>query len=167
MIQGKLHFDSNKLKFIYGNAEGSTLTNDFGWTATVYSVSSGVVDVLISGETPIDGDGTLVNLTFQVIDNNAGSTNLTSTTTEWVVDVVNTPLTIVNGIVNYNDNNGTSANRGDATLDYVVDIHDALAVIYHWIDLTPLTGQALINADADFDNDVDIDDYLRIIFFVY
>lgn len=167
MIQGKIHFDTNKLKFLYGDFNAGTLINDFGWSGAVYSVSPGAVDLVFSGTNPIDDNGTLLNLTFQVIDANAGSTSITSTTAELAVDVSETPLTVVNGTVTYGNNSGTSANRGDATLDYVVDINDALAVIYHWIDLYPLTGQALTNADADFDSDVDLDDYLKIIFFVY
>lgn len=167
MIQGKIHYESNKLKFLYGNNDAGTLINDFGWTGTYYSVSDGTIDLIISGTNPIDEDGTLFNLVFQVIDNNSGSATVTSSTSEMKVDVFETPLTIVNGTITYNNNSGTSTNRGDATMNYEVDINDALAVIYHWIDLYPLTGQALINADTDFDSDVDIDDYLKIIFFVY
>ena len=165
--QGKIHFDAAKLKFLYGNYDSGTLLNNFGWTGTFYSALPGVVDVILSGSNPIDTDGTLFHLTFQVIDVNAGSVNLTSETNEWPVDVFETPLTIVNGAVNYNAHSGGSANRGDATLNFIVDIYDAIAVIYHWAGIHTLTGQAFINADADFDGDVDIDDYLRIIFFVY
>lgn len=167
LLQGKIHYDASKLKFLYGGYDPGMLVNDFGWTGTFYSVFPGKVDIILSGNNPINTSGTLFYLNFQVIDQNAGSTNLTSSTSEWAVDVLELPLTVVNGAVTYNAASGTSTNRGDATLNYIVDVYDALAVIYHWIGLFPLSGQAFTNADADFDGDVDIDDYLKIIFFVY
>ncbi len=167
LLQGKVNFDASKLKFLYGDYDTGTLVNDFGWTGTLYSAIPGTVDIILSGNSAMDNTGTLFYLTFQVIDGNAGSADLTSTSAEWPVDVLESPLTVVNGSVTYSDNSGTSANRGDATLNFIVDIYDALAVIYHWVGLQPLTGQAFTNADADLDGDVDIDDYLKIIFFVY
>lgn len=167
LLQGKINFDAGKLKFLYGDYDAGTLVNDYGWTGTFYSAIPGTVDIILSGGTPMDNNGTMFYLTFQVIDGSAGSAGLTSTSAEWPVDVLESPLTVVNGSVTYSDHSGTSANRGDATLNFIVDIYDALAVIYHWIGLQPLTGQAFTNADADFDGDVDIDDYLKIIFFVY
>ena len=167
LLQGKIHFDATKLKFLYGGYDPGMLVNDFGWTGTFYSALAGTVDVILSGATPVNTSGTLFYLTFQVIDGSTGSVNLTSSTAEWPVDVLEAPLTVVNGSVAYSAGSGTSTNRGDATLNYIVDIYDALAVIYHWVGFAPLTGQAFTNADTDFDGDVDIDDYLRIIFFVY
>ncbi|RJP62899.1 MAG: T9SS C-terminal target domain-containing protein, partial [Ignavibacteriales bacterium] len=167
LLQGKIHFNASKLKFLYGGYDPGMLVNDFAWNGTFYSAFPGTVDIILSGNAPINASGTLFYLTFQVIDANAGSTDLTSSTSEFPVDVLEYPLTVVNGTVTYSAGSGTSTNRGDATLNYIVDIFDALAVIYHWIGLYPLSGQAFINADADFDGNVDIDDYLRIIFFVY
>ncbi|PKN97256.1 MAG: hypothetical protein CVU43_17555 [Chloroflexi bacterium HGW-Chloroflexi-5] len=167
LLQGRINFDAGKLKFLYGLNGTGTLVNNFGWSGISYSAIPGTVDILLSGANPINTSGTLHYLVFQVIDGNAGSAGLTATSAGWPVDVIEQPLTIVNGTVAYTAHSGQSVNRGDATLNFIVDIHDALAVIYHWINLYPLTGQALINADADFDGDVDIDDYLRIIFFVY
>ncbi len=167
LLQGKIHFDAGKLKFLYGDYDAGTLVNDFGWTGTFYSALPGNVDIILSGANPINNSGTMFYLTFQVIDQNAGNINLTSSSTEWPVDVLETPLKVVNGSISYSGNSGTSENRGDATLNFIVDIFDGLAVIYHWAGIYPLNGQALVNADVNFDGDVDIDDYLRIIFFVY
>lgn len=167
LLQGKIHFNASKLKFLYGGFDPGMLVNDFAWNGTFYSAFPGTVDIILSGNTPINTSGTFFYLTFQVIDANAGSTDLTSSTSEFPVDVLEYPLTVVNGTVTYSTGSGASANRGDATLNYIVDVFDALAVIYHWIGLYPLSGQAFINADVDFDGNVDIDDYLRIIFFVY
>lgn len=167
LLQGKIHYDASKLKFLYGGYDPGMLVNDFGWTGTFYSAFPGKVNIILSGDNPINTSGTLFYLNFQVIDQNAGSTNLTSSTSEWAVDVLELPLTVVNGSVTYSATSGISTNRGDATLNYIVGVYDALAVIYHWIGLYPLSGQAFTNADVDFDGDVDIDDYLKIIFFIY
>jgi hypothetical protein len=166
-MQGRINFDPDKLKFLYGKNDVGTLVNNFGWSGTYYSALPGKVDIVLSGSPAINTNGTLFNLTFQVIDDNAGNAELTASSSGWPVDVYENPLTVVDGSINYTSHSGTSANRGDATLNYIVDIHDAIAVIYHWAGINTLSGQAFINADADFDGDVDIDDYLRIIFFVY
>lgn len=167
LLQGKIHFNASKLKFLYGGYDPGMLVNDYAWNGTFYSAFPGTVDIILSGGNPINTSGTLFYLTFQVLDVNPGSVNLTSSTAEWPVDVLEYPLTIVNGTITYSAASGVSTNRGDATLNYIVDIFDALSVIYHWIGLYPLTGQAFINADVNYDGKVDIDDYLRIIFFVY
>ncbi|MDZ7764247.1 MAG: cohesin domain-containing protein [Melioribacteraceae bacterium] len=167
LLQGKIHFDASKLKFLYGDYDAGTLVNDYGWTGTFYSAIPGTVDIILSGANPLNNSGTMFYLTFQVIDGNAGSADLSASSAEWPVDVLETPLTVVDGSVTYSDNSGTSENRGDATLNYIVDIYDALAVIYHWVGIYPLSGQAFINADVNFDGHVNIKDYLRIIFFVY
>ncbi len=167
LLQGKIHFDASKLQFLYGSYNSGTLVNDFGWAGTFYSISSSTADFILAGSSPINTSGTLFYLTFQVIDGSAGSANVTSSAAEWLVDISSTPLTIVNGTITYSSSSGTSTNQGDATLNYIVDINDAVAVIYHWLGLYPLSGQAFTNADVDFDGDVDIDDYLKIIFFIY
>lgn len=167
LLQAKIHYDNSRLKFVYGDYDVSTLINSLGWTGAFYSTAPGTIDAILTGPNPINYSGTLFYLTFQVISSGSGNTGLTGNSDEWLVDVVETPLTIENGTITYTAHSGASNNRGDATLDFTVDFSDALAVVYHWIDIYPLTGQAFINADADFDGDVDIEDYLKIIFFVY
>ncbi len=167
LLQGKVHYDVSKLKFKYGNYTAGTLTNDFGWTGAFYITSPGTIDIILTGPNPINNSGTLFYLNFQVIESASGSAELASSSAEWLVDVVETPLVVENGTVSYTSHSGPSTNRGDATLNFTVDFEDALAVVYHWIDLYPLTGQAFTNADVDSDGDVDIDDYMKIIFFVY
>lgn len=167
MLQSKIHFDPSKLSFLYGDYDASSLLSDYGWTGTFYSAIPGTVDIILAGSSPIDASGNLFELTFQVTDNTAGSTSLTGTASEWLVDVLETPFIINDGTVTYSNPPGTSGNRGDATLNFIVDIYDAVSVIYHWAGISTLSGQAFTNADVDFDGDVDIDDYLKIISFVY
>lgn len=167
LVQGKIHFDPNKVKFLYGDYGTTTLLNQNGWTGVFYSAIPGVVDVILSGATPIDQSGTLFELMFQVIDGSSGTADLTGLNAEWPVDVLEYPFVVDNGTVTYSDPPSTSTNRGDATLNFVVDVYDAIQVVYHVVGITNLTGQAFTNADADLDGDVDLDDYLTIIFFVY
>ncbi len=58
------------------------------------------------------------------------------------------------------------SDRGDADLNGIVDIMDGVYILWHWIGYIPLTGQALINADANLDGFVNFNDYLAIVFYI-
>ncbi|MCF8263334.1 MAG: T9SS type A sorting domain-containing protein [Melioribacteraceae bacterium] len=165
--QGRLHFDPAILSFKYGENGVGTLLNSFGWNGTFYSAIPGTVDIIISGPTPIETDGVLFNLIFQVKDLSAGTASISGNSNEWPVDVYEKPFTVESGLITYTDAPASSEERGDATLNFIVDFNDALDVLYHFIGLTPLTGQAFINADVNYDSVVDLNDYLTLIFYIY
>lgn len=52
---------------------------------------------------------------------------------------------------------------GDANLDGVIDSGDIAAIQNHIIGVQPLTGQALLNADANGDTQVDVADILSLL----
>lgn len=167
ILQAKIHYDPAKLSFLFGNSSSGSLFNLNGWTGVYYTIYPGTVEILASGYNPITTSGNLFDLTFQIIAGTAGTADVTGLTAEWTVDLYNHPLVIQNGQVVYSNPPAVSAERGDATLNFIVDVYDALAVVYHIVGLVPLSGQAFINADVDFDNDVDINDYIAIVLYVY
>lgn len=167
MLQAKLHYDPAKLAFKFGDYGTGTLLNDFGWTGVFYVATPGTVEILLSGQTPIDHSGTLFNLAFQVTELTSGAANLTGTDSEWVVDLNETPFIVDDGLITYSDAPSTSENRGDVTLDFNVNIFDALDLLYHVVGLSTLEGQALINADVNIDSKIDLNDYLTLIFYIY
>jgi hypothetical protein len=129
-----------------------------------YTAVPGTVEILLSGQTPIDQSGTLFNLAFQVLELSEGSADLTWLSTEWKIDLTETPFVVNNGLITYSEAQSTSENRGDVTLDFNVDTYDALGLLYHVIGLSTLEGQALINANVNLDSTLDLNDYLTLIF---
>ncbi|MFC2084231.1 DUF1349 domain-containing protein [Bacteroidota bacterium] len=167
LLQGTIHYDPSKLLFKYGDYGSGSIPNIFGWGGVFYSPSSGTVNILLTGSTPINQSGQLFDITFQIIDNSAGSALLSSTTPEWIVEGTSSPFEIKNGVINYAGPPPVSTNRGDATLNFLVEFDDALSVLYHFIGYSLLNGQALINADADLSGTVNIYDFISIIFYIY
>ena len=60
------------------------------------------------------------------------------------------------------DVNGKYIIRGDITCDQKIDIEDSIAIRSHLLEISILTGDALIAADTDGDGEVDLIDMANI-----
>lgn len=171
-LQGKFEFDSDQLDFKYASYGTGTLINGANWLIYFYESDPGVVEFIASGLFPIDTDGLLFQLNFQVVDVDASIGTLAeinANTNDWIVDGIASVFTIFNGSVEYADGSGSpSGVRGDATLDYLVTMDDAIAVIYHVYQYQLLTDpNAIANAAAaDGNAGISINDAFAIMHFI-
>lgn len=166
-FQGKFHYDPSKLQYQSVNTSTGTIMNSQSWFA--FSQSTGnSVDVLGVGLDPLadSTNGTFFYLVFKVIDSSVDSTDITGLMGEFKAEDVDSLFTVTNGRVAYTIPPAPSAIRGDATLDFTVNMSDVLAIIDHLNNVTPLTGQAAINADADSSGTITISDINNILYYI-
>ncbi|MCO6472776.1 MAG: T9SS type A sorting domain-containing protein [Melioribacteraceae bacterium] len=171
-LQGKFEFDNDQLDFKYASYGTGTLINDANWLVHFFESDPGVVEFIATGLTPIDSDGLLFQLNFQVVDIDVSIGTLAeinANTNDWVADGTASVFTIYNGSIEYADGSGSPSDvRGDATLDYLVTMDDAIAVIYHVYQYDLLTDpNAIANAAAaDGNAGVSINDAFAIMNFI-
>ena len=151
-LQGKFTYDTTKLSFQGATYGLGTLINDEGWTIFFSETSPGTISFAGVGLTPIDSSGLLFNLSFTVLDNNAGSSSLTGNNADFLADgnQIFGNSGSFTGTVTYSHINTTYL-RGDVNLDGEVTIEDAL-LLQNKITggtLSTLSDLAKQNADAD------------------
>lgn len=165
ILQGKIIFDPTKLAY-RTNSIGA-LFSSMGWTFTGYSNTAGQFDFTATGYNLILTDGILFNLTFDVISNTNGSTQITSLPSYWLCNNSNTPAlfsSITPGTINITSQS-TSIAFGDVDENFNVDFSDAVAIIYHVFNVFPLHGQALLNADVDHSGNITLADAVGVILY--
>jgi hypothetical protein len=167
-LTGRFVYDDSKLDFLSGTVGASTLLNTAGWSAVFYESSSGIVDFVAWGFSPISGSGNLFSLSFTVIAGASGSTAVTGSYSDFLADGANLFGTVgsFSGTVTYTYSATPSTVQGDADLDYDVDYDDVLVMAQHVAGSITLTGQAFTNADVDTDADVDADDIASVVNFI-
>ncbi len=167
-LTGRFVYDDSKLDFLSGTVGASTLLNTAGWSAVFYESSSGIVDFVAWGFSPISGSGNLFSLSFTVIAGASGSTAVTGSYSDFLADGANLFGTVgsFSGTVTYTYSATPSTVQGDADLDYDVDYDDVLVMAQHVAGSFTLTGQAFTNADVDTDADVDADDIASVVNFI-
>lgn len=167
-LTGRFVYDDSKLDFLSGTVGASTLLNTEGWSAVFYESSSGIVDFVAYGFSPISGSGTLFTLSFTVIAGASGSTAVTGSYSDFLADGVNLfgAAGSFSGTVTYTYSATPSTVQGDADLDYDVDYDDVLVMAQHVAGSITLTGQEFTNADVDTDAVVDADDIASVVNFI-
>ncbi len=165
ILQGKIIFDPTKLAY-RTNSIGA-LFSSMGWTFTGYSTTVGQFDFTATGYNLISTDGILFNLTFDIISNSNGSTQVTSLPSYWLSNNSNTPalFSAVNpGTIDITSQS-TSVAFGDVDENFNVDFSDAVAIINHVFNIFPLHGQALLNADVDHNGNITLADAVGVILY--
>ncbi len=170
-LQGRIYYDSTKIKFNYFDDGTGTLFNSNGWLVSYADTSvSGIYRVIKFaaakfGGTAITTSGTLFNLGFTVVDAAADTAGLTGVSSEWAANAVFSVFNVQNGVVTYTVPVVPSTVRGDANMDYTVTAADAFTVLND-LSIPFLTGQAAINADANLDGHITMTDVYYIEYYV-
>ncbi len=170
-LEGKIYYDSAKVKFNFFDGGTGTLFNSNGWyftyIDTVASDSTRVIHFTAAkiGGTSITTSGTLFNLGFKVVDVTADTSLVWGNLSQWAANNVFSALSIQNGVVIYTVPVLPSTVRGDANMDYVVTAADAFTILNH-LQTPFLTGQAAINADANLDGQITTTDVHYIEYYV-
>ncbi len=167
-LTGRFTYDDTKLDYLSGSVGASTILNGAGWSAVFYESSSGVIDFIAWGFSPLNGQGTLFSLSFTVIAGANGSTLVEGDYNDFLADGVNLfGAGVFSGTVSYTYSPAPSTIKGDAELDFDVDYDDVLLMAQHVAGSITLTGQAFTNADVDSDLDVDADDIAATVYYIF
>lgn len=167
-LTGRFTYDDSELDFLSGSVGALTLLNNAGWSAVFYESSSGVIDFIAWGFSPLSGQGTLFSLSFTVIAGANGSTLVEGDYNDFLADGVNLfGAGVFSGTVSYTYSPAPSTVLGDAELDFDVDFDDVLLMAQHVAGSITLTGQAFTNADVDSDLDVDADDIAATVYYIF
>ena len=164
-LEGLLTFNDLNLTYRYATTGTGTLFHDAGWTLIFDHSVSDELRFWAIGFNTISTSGTLFYLTFEVLDVNDGSVTVIADPLDIEADHVNNLFVVNNGTINYVSSPAVSLVSGDATLDFAVDLADYIAVVNH-INLSPLTGQGLLNADVNNDGFINALDAANILSFI-
>ncbi|NOX19432.1 MAG: T9SS type A sorting domain-containing protein, partial [Chlorobi bacterium] len=164
-LKGTLDYNGLNLAYRYATTGTGTLLHDAGWTVIFDNSVSDHLGFWAIGFNAISTSGTLFYLTFEVIDTNDGAETVSCDPLTLYADNVNDLFVVHDGTINYTANASVSLVRGDATLDFAVDLGDYIAVVNH-INGNLLTGQGLLNADANNDGFVNALDAAAILAFI-
>ncbi len=159
--KGTINYDASYFSYKSFDKTGCLFNSD-NFQMVVDNSTPGALHFAAAGANATAGDGTLFKLTFEIISPDTGSPQKIAPSDFTGSQPVQNTFNYSAGTVSWTNPANTSKLRGDANQDFVVNFDDAIAVNGH-LNGHLLTGQALLNADANEDNSITVEDIYYII----